>query len=73
MEGDVKQLFFMKYLINSFSTFTGLKVNFNKSMMVPINLSDAKLDTLAATFGCSKGSLPFTNLGLPLNIERPKA
>jgi hypothetical protein len=73
MEGDAKQIFFMKALINSFSLSTGLKVNFSKSMMVPINLSEAKLDSLAATFGCSKGSLPFTYLGLPLSIERPKA
>jgi hypothetical protein len=52
---------------------TGLKVNFNKSMMVPINLPDGKLDILAGTFGCSKGTLAFTYLGLPLHTERPKA
>jgi hypothetical protein len=63
----------MRALINSFFMSTGLKVNFTKSMMVPINLSEAKLDSLAATFACSKGSLPFTYLGLPLRIEWPKA
>jgi len=73
MEGDVNQLFFLKSLLNSFSMSTGLRVNFNKSMMVPINVPDGKLDILARTFGCSKGSLPFTYLGLPLHTERPKA
>jgi hypothetical protein len=73
MEGDAKQLFFLKALINSFNMSTGLKVNFSESMMVPINVSDDRLDILAATFGCSKGSLPFTYVGLPLSTERPKA
>jgi hypothetical protein len=59
--------------MNSFSLSTGLKINFNKSMMVPINVLDEKLDILAVTFGCSKGSLPFTYLGLPLSIDRPRA
>lgn len=40
-------------------------------MMVPINVSEAKLDLLARTFGCSKGALPFTYLGLPLGTTKP--
>jgi hypothetical protein len=31
------------------------------------------LEVLSRTFGCSKGSLPFTYLGLPLSISRPRA
>jgi hypothetical protein len=30
-----------------------------------------KFNHLANTFGCSKGSLPFTYLGLPLEITKP--
>jgi hypothetical protein len=41
-------------------------------MMLPINLSEERLDLLAGTFGCSKGSLPFTYLGLPLGLTKPK-
>jgi hypothetical protein len=40
-------------------------------MMVPINIFDEKLDHLAITFGCDKGSLPSTYLGLPLGITKP--
>lgn len=72
MEADTKQLFFLKALLNSFSLSTGLKVNYNKSMMIPINVSEEKLDILAGTFGCVKGELPFIYLGLPLGISRPK-
>ena len=72
MEGCGRQLFFLKALLNSFATSTGLKVNFSKSMLVPINLSDAKANHLAATFGCSLGSFPFTYLGLPLGLTKPR-
>jgi hypothetical protein len=50
---------------------SGLKVNFEKSMTVPVNIPDDRLDLLATSFGCSKGSLPFTYLGLPLSLTKP--
>jgi hypothetical protein len=72
LEGDTRQLFFLKSILHSFSVSTGLKVDYNKSMMVPINISPEKFSHLASTFGCSKGSLPFTYLGLPLGITKPR-
>lgn len=72
MEGDPIQLFFLKALLNYFSMCTGLKVNFSKSMMVPINVSEDRFIILAETFGCSRGSFPFTYLGLPLCISKPR-
>ena len=71
MQGDTRQLFFLKAILNSFAESTGLKVNYAKSMMVPINISEHKLNLLANTFGCSIGSLPFTYLGLPLSTTKP--
>ena len=41
-------------------------------MMLPINITDDRLDHLARTFGCSKGTLPFTYLGLPLGTMKPR-
>jgi hypothetical protein len=71
MQGDVAQLTFLKNLLQQFGESTGLKVNFEKSFMVPINVTDDNFNILANAFGCSKGSLPFTYLGLPLSITRP--
>jgi hypothetical protein len=71
MEGDARQLF-LKSVLLSFSESAGLKVNYNKSFMVPINISEEKLNHLVSTFGCAKGSLPFTYLGLPLGITKPR-
>jgi len=63
--------FFLKAILNSFAESTGSKVNYAKSMMVPFNVNEQKLNILANTFGCSIGSLPFTYLGLPLSITKP--
>jgi hypothetical protein len=40
--------------------------------MVHINTSEDRLQHLARTFNCEKGSLPFTYLGLPLSLTKPK-
>lgn len=72
LEASATQLFFLKGILQSFSDSTGLRINFAKSMMLPINLSNEKLNHLARTFGCQTGSFPFTYLGLPMGITRPR-
>jgi len=72
MEGDARQLHFLKSVLQSFSESTSLKVNYNKSMMLPINIPLEKFNHFANTFGCSKGTFPFTYLGLPLGITKPR-
>jgi hypothetical protein len=72
LEASATQLFFLKGVLQSFNDSTGLKINFSKSMIVPINLSNEKLNHLVRTFGCQTSSFPFTYLGLPLGLTRPK-
>ena len=72
MEGSARHLFTLKALINSFSASSGLNVNFSKSMMIPINIPKNRIIHLAATFGCSIGSLLFPYLGLPLGLTKPR-
>jgi hypothetical protein len=71
METCPAQLFVLKNLLHSFAASMGLKVIYNKSVLVPLNISEEKLDSLCATFECQKGSLPFTYLGLPLGTTKP--
>lgn len=47
MQRDASQLFFLKAIINTFAETSGLKVNYAKSMMVPINISEERFDILA--------------------------
>jgi hypothetical protein len=58
-------------MLNSFADSTGLHVNYHKSNIYPINVSDQKLALLANTFHCKVGTMPFTYLGLPLGLKNP--
>jgi hypothetical protein len=44
MPAEARQLFFLKCLLISFATSTGLKVNFHKSFIVTINVAEGKAD-----------------------------
>jgi hypothetical protein len=72
LQADASQLFFLKVLLNSYETASGLKVNYRKSQMMPINVSPEKMQHLANTFGCQIGTLPFTYLGLPMGTTKPR-
>jgi hypothetical protein len=62
----------MKKILEKFTISTGLKINFHKSSMVPINTKQQKVQELADEFGCKVESLPFTYLGLPMGTTRPR-
>jgi len=71
LPGDTRSLFCLKGLLKSFADSTGLHVNFDKSFMVPINMSVERVTHLANTFSCQVGEMPFTYLGLPLGTTKP--
>ena len=60
MEACPSQISTLKNILHDFSSSSGLKVNYAKSMMVPINVDEARTNMLAQLFGCVVGSLPFT-------------
>ncbi|WVZ90370.1 hypothetical protein U9M48_036677 [Paspalum notatum var. saurae] len=59
-------------LLDSFADSVGLKINFSKTSLTPINIPQDTIAHLTCAFGCSTGSLPFTYLGLPLGSTKPK-
>jgi hypothetical protein len=58
MKADTQQLMCLKALLNTFATATGLKVNYNKSNMVPINISEERTGILINTMDCKRGAFP---------------
>jgi hypothetical protein len=66
MKASQRELFCLKGLLQSFTESTGLKVNYSKSQMIPLNLSQEQAIILSSTFGCQLGTFPFTYLGLPM-------
>ena len=72
VHADETQLLAIKEMLIRFHATTGLKANFNKSSMIPINVSDDVTAHFAGVFDCSIGQMPFTYLGLPLGTTRTK-
>jgi hypothetical protein len=72
LEACPRQLIALKSILNTFAESTGLKVNYQKSNIYPINVSNEKMEILAQTFVCQLGSYPFTYLGLPMGLAKPK-
>ena len=66
------QLDHVKTLLHHFAEYTGLKVNYNKSFLIPINVPDERIQHLTSTLQCQLGSFPFIYLGLPTGIHKPR-
>jgi hypothetical protein len=71
LPADEVQLLALKETLQKFSTSTGLKINYEKSYMLPINVRDDRIQQLSISFGCQVGKMPFTYLGLPLGTTKP--
>ncbi|RVW28738.1 putative ribonuclease H protein [Vitis vinifera] len=59
------QLTYLNWLLMWFEAVSGLRINLEKSELIPIGRVE-NMDDLAWEFGCSLGSLPTTYLGMPL-------
>jgi hypothetical protein len=49
-----------------FEAVSGLKVNFHKSMLVGVNITDSWLSEAVTLLNCKLGKVPFLYLGLPI-------
>lgn len=50
----------------SFEALSGIKSNFHKTEMVPLNLTVEESNVLTFIFGCTLSQLPLKYLGIPL-------
>ncbi|CAD6243045.1 unnamed protein product [Miscanthus lutarioriparius] len=67
--GDVARL---KQLLDMFSSATGLKINYDKSTIIPMHLPEGAIENFLGVLNCNVGSFPQTYLGLPLsNVKLP--
>ena len=65
---DNDELKFISWILMWFEAVSGLKINLNKSEILPIGLV-TNVEGLASELGCKVGSLPATYLGLPLGAK----
>jgi len=62
----------MKAALLLFESISGLKVNFNKSMLFEVSVNDSWLHEAASVMRCNHGLPPFMYLGLPIGGDPMK-
>ena len=67
-DANPEHIFNLRLLFTWFEAISGLRINFNKSEMVPIG-NVVNMASLAAIMGCKTISLPMNYLGLPLGAN----
>lgn len=65
LPAESEQLLTIYQHLESYARAAGLKINFHKSQLVPVNVVPEKTSELATVLGCQVGSMPFTYLGPP--------
>jgi len=66
LPADPEQVLRIKKTLQDYATTVGLRINFSKSTLVPVNVPADTTEALAGLLGCAVGCMPFTYLGLPM-------
>jgi hypothetical protein len=71
-EAKVENLWTMKAILRGFARASSLKVNFWKSCLVGVNVSNEFMDMASRFLNCRIGRIPFIYLGLPVGANPRK-
>jgi hypothetical protein len=72
MRASQMELLCLKAILESFAQSTGLMVNYAKSCMFPLNLTEEEALIMAGVLGCKLQQMPFTYLALPMGTTKPR-
>jgi hypothetical protein len=62
----------LKWILTCFEQISGMRINYHKSELIPINVEVEECTTFLETFGCVLGSFPIKYLGIPLHYDKLK-
>jgi hypothetical protein len=71
MQANPVEVAHLKNVLIDYATSTGLKINFQKFNIVPLNISEQRALELANIFVCAVVFMPFTYLCLPMGTTKP--
>lgn len=66
-DGSSRSTDIIRIILEAFAGSSGLKINFNKSSIIPTHLPSQQVSNLAIFFSCPKQSFPISYLCLPLS------
>jgi hypothetical protein len=62
----------LKVVLLFFEAISGMRINFYKSEVIPMNVDDREAHEIAHLLNCPIGALPFKYLGVPLHYKKLK-
>jgi hypothetical protein len=62
----------LKNTLTLFEQISGMRINFHKCELIPLNLEDSQTHDIAHIFSCPIGNFPIKYLGVPLHFEKLK-
>jgi len=65
-KASLKNVLTIKSVLRCFELASGLKVNLHKSSLGGIGVQPTNMDTFSIILNCTKMSLPFIYLGIPI-------
>lgn len=68
---DEETLISLKIVIRMFTAVSGLSINYEKSVWMPINVVDNELDKIDIILGCKRTNFPIIYLRMPLSLNKP--
>lgn len=68
-EADLKELILIKRILRCFQVMSGLKINFHKSVVCGVCISDSEVKDFAGELNCQSKKLSILYLGLPLGAN----
>jgi hypothetical protein len=72
-EASLENLWSLKAILRAFELVSGLKVNFSKSCVMGVNVSNDFIRIASAFLNCKVGLVPFKYLGLPVGANPRRA
>jgi mannosylglycoprotein endo-beta-mannosidase len=70
VDNDVVVARNLRWVLTYFEHVSGMKINYNKSELVPINLDQAEVDSFKNIMGCEVDQFPIKYLGIPLHYDK---
>jgi hypothetical protein len=67
---DTQAACHLKWLMIYFEKISGMKINYHKSDLTPMNLEEEETQEYAKIFCCKIGKFPFKYLGVPLHYDK---
>lgn len=69
-EANIEKARNLKQVLTCFEQVSGMRINYHKSELVPVGLSEEEALNFSEVFHCPIGSFPIKYLGIPLHYDK---